>query len=109
MSEPMLAMMTAPGLDEARRIAGILVDEGLAACCNLIGQVESIYRWQGEVERAEEVLVIVKTTANRLKALKRRIAELHSYDVPEFIAIPITDGLPPYLRWLAESVGDVEG
>jgi periplasmic divalent cation tolerance protein len=83
-----------------------LVEEELAACCNLLGDVESIYRWKGEVEEAREVLVLIKTTASRFDELQQRVVELHSYDVPELIALSIMDGLPEYLAWLRGSVGE---
>jgi periplasmic divalent cation tolerance protein len=103
---PLLVVMTASGRDEARRIARTLVEEELAACCNLLGDVESIYRWKGEVEEAREVLVLIKTTASRFDELQQRVVELHSYDVPELIALSIVDGLPEYLAWLRGSVGE---
>ncbi len=96
--------MTAPDREEARRIALRLVEERLAACCNIIGGVESIYRWEGAVERAEEVMVVIKTTEEMLDRLQARVAELHGYDVPELIAMPIVGGLPAYLSWVRESV-----
>ena len=105
---PLVILMTTPDREEARRIASAVVDESLAACCNIIGAVDSIYRWQGAVEEAHEVLVVIKTTAQRFDALRRRITEMHSYDVPELIALPIVEGHPEYLRWLAESVGSAE-
>jgi periplasmic divalent cation tolerance protein len=103
---PLLVVMTASSRDEARSIARILVEEELAACCNLLGDVESIYRWKGKVEEAREVMVLVKTTASRFNALRQRVVELHSYDVPELIALSIVEGLPEYLDWLRESVGE---
>jgi periplasmic divalent cation tolerance protein len=96
--------MTASNRDEARAIARALVEERLAACCNIAGDVESIYRWEGKVEEAREVLVIIKTTQERFPALEQRIRELHSYDVPEIIAMPVTAGSEAYLRWAEESV-----
>lgn len=103
---PIVAMMTAPGLGEARAIASALVGEGLAACCNIVQGVESIYRWEGRVESAHEVLVVIKTTTERQEAVAERIAELHPYDVPEFLAIPVVGGARAYLEWLESSVGD---
>ena len=101
-----VVFMTAAGREEARVIARALVEERLAACCNIVGGVESIYRWEGKVEEAEEVLVLIKTTRERFPALQRRVRELHSYDLPELIALPITDGLPEYLEWMIGSMRD---
>lgn len=101
---PLIAFMTTSDREEARRIAGILVAERLAACCNITGPIESIYRWGGGVETATEVLVIIKTTSERFEALGRRVRELHGYDIPELIALPIVEGLAPYLAWLQSSV-----
>jgi periplasmic divalent cation tolerance protein len=103
---PLLVVMTASSRDEARRIARTLVEEELAACCNLLGDVESIYRWKGAVEEAREVIVLIKTTASRFDALRQRVVEMHSYDVPELIALSIVGGLPEYLDWMRESVGE---
>lgn len=100
----LVAFMTARDRDEARRIAHILVEERLAACCNIVEGVTSIYRWEGAVEESTEALVIIKTTEERLPDLARRIPELHSYDVPELIALPITGGSAPYLAWLLDGV-----
>lgn len=100
----LIAYVTTPDLQTARRIAQTLVEESLAACCNVLPEVESIYRWEGNVETAHECLMIVKTTQERFPALRDRIAALHSYEVPEIIAAPITDGLDAYLNWVRESV-----
>ncbi|MDR2838946.1 MAG: divalent-cation tolerance protein CutA, partial [Azonexus sp.] len=86
----------------ANAIALAVVEEKLAACVNLLPRVQSIYRWQGAVESASEVPLWIKTTADRYAALEARIRELHPYDVPEIIAVPINQGLPAYLKWLAE-------
>lgn len=96
----LIVFMTAASRDEARMIARALVEEGLAACCNLVGDVESIYRWEGAVETARETLAIIKTTGERFDAVKRRIEELHSYDLPEIIAMPVVAGSEKYLAWV---------
>lgn len=101
----LVVLMTAPSRDAARTLARALVEEQLAACCNIIDRVESIYRWEGSVEEASEVLVVIKTTAERFEALKERALALHPYDLPELIALPIAAGSPAYLDWLAGSVG----
>ena len=81
----------------------LLVGERLAACVNVMGEMESVYRWQGQVETERERQVVMKTTANRIPALKARLHELHDYELPEFIVVPITAGSEPYLQWIRES------
>ncbi|HEY0477468.1 MAG TPA: divalent-cation tolerance protein CutA, partial [Kofleriaceae bacterium] len=88
----------------AARIARTLVDERLAACVNLLPAIRSIYRWQDAISDDAEVLAIIKTTASGYAALAARIAELHPYQVPEILALPLADGHPPYLAWLAGQV-----
>jgi periplasmic divalent cation tolerance protein len=80
------------------------VEQRLAACVNILPQIRSIYRWQGKVEDAAEVLLVIKTTKSRFPAVRDAIRELHSYDVPECIAFPVSEGAPDYLKWLTESV-----
>jgi periplasmic divalent cation tolerance protein len=104
MAKSYVVLVTVGGRAEAEALAEKLVGENLAACVNLLAPVTSIYRWKGAVERSEEVLCVVKTTAKRYKALKKRIVELHSYDLPEVIALPVEAGHAPYLRWIADSV-----
>jgi len=90
--------------EEARRIGRTIVEEGLAACVNVLGACRSIYRWQGEVEEADEVAAVFKTAANRAEALVERIGELHSYAVPAAVIWSIAGGLEAYRDWvLAES------
>ncbi len=101
----MVALTTAPSVEVAERIGGALVDERLAACANVVPGVTSIFRWQGEVQRESEVLVILKTTAAAVDALGRRLAELHPYEVPELLAFPIERGHAPYLGWVRAEVG----
>ena len=100
----LVVLCTVSSLEEGRRLARGLVDLRLAACVNLIPKVESIYRWQGAVESAEEVLLVVKTTPARFAELRDEIAELHSYDVPEILALPVREGSTPYLDWLGGQV-----
>ncbi|MGH7525735.1 MAG: divalent-cation tolerance protein CutA, partial [Gemmatimonadales bacterium] len=90
---------TLPDRALAERVATVLVGERLAACAQVLGPVASTYRWAGAVETASEWYCHLKTTAARLPALRARIRELHPYDVPEIIAIPILEGEPAYLRW----------
>lgn len=99
MSE-LVVFCSCPDADSASAIARDLVEQRLAACVNLLPQVRSVYRWQGQIEEAEEVLLMIKTSAQRFAALRERITELHSYEVPEIIALGIRDGLPDYLAWI---------
>lgn len=98
-----VVLITAPDLDVARKLARGLVEAGLAACVNLQGPVRSVYRWQGVVEEDEEVLMVVKTTAQRLEELARWIVEAHPYDVPECVALEPAAVEARYLAWLVES------
>jgi periplasmic divalent cation tolerance protein len=92
-------------ISEARRIARAAVENKLAACVNIvITPIESVYRWKGEVETAREYLLVMKTVRERLPELQRLVKRLHSYDVPEFVVLPIVDGSREYLDWLMESV-----
>ena len=99
-----VVLSTFPDADTAARVARTLVEEQLAACVNLLPTVRSIYRWEGKVCDEAETLAVIKTTAERYAALAAKIAELHPYQVPEVIALPVADGHPPYLAWLAEQV-----
>jgi periplasmic divalent cation tolerance protein len=100
-----IVLVTCASMGEARRIGRSVVEKKLAACANILrGGVESVYRWKGKVERAREVLVMMKTTARRLKELEREVKRMHSYDVPEFIVLPIIEGSREYLGWVDESV-----
>ena len=96
-----LVLVTCGSLMEARRLSRAIVEKRLAACVNIPSvPVESIYRWKGNVETAREYLLLVKTTTRRLKALEKEVLRLHSYNTPEFIALPIAAGSAAYLRWL---------
>lgn len=98
----LICFCTCPDAGVAERIAAALVDERLAACVSVLPGIASIYRWQGKVERADEVLLLAKTTRERLAALAARIAALHPYELPEVIAVEAAGGLPAYLAWIAE-------
>jgi periplasmic divalent cation tolerance protein len=104
MTDKRLVLTTCGSPEEARRIAHDLVHRRLAACVNIIPQIESVYRWKGEVETAAEWLLVIKTTAEAFVQLRDAIGKLHSYDVPECIAIAIEDGSAGYLEWIASSV-----
>jgi periplasmic divalent cation tolerance protein len=95
-------LVTCASHAEARKISRAVVEKHLAACVNIhTAPVESIYRWKGKVETAREHLLVIKTTTRRLKALEREVLRLHSYETPEFIALPIAEGSIAYLKWLA--------
>jgi periplasmic divalent cation tolerance protein len=104
MSEPLVVLMTAGSQEEAERIARALVGEMLAACVNVIPGVTSIYRWQGEIQQDQEWLLVAKSRRDALNDLVRRVQALHSYDLPEIIALPLVGGSEDYLRWLDEQV-----
>ncbi|HVB87218.1 MAG TPA: divalent-cation tolerance protein CutA [Candidatus Dormibacteraeota bacterium] len=104
MSDKIIVLVTCGSRKEARRIARAVVEAKLAACANLLtAPVESIYRWKGKVEGAREFLLIFKTTRKRFAALEAEVCRLHSYEVPEIIALPIERGSKAYLAWIDES------
>ena len=105
MSAPLVALSTAPSAEVAEQLARALVGEGLAACVNVVPGVTSYYRWKGELQRDAEWLLVIKTRAARLEALKAALVRLHPYEVPELVALGVEDGLAPYLAWLDESTG----
>ncbi len=96
-------LCTCPDAASAARIADALVGERLAACVNVLPGLQSVYRWQGRVERASEVLLLIKTTRARLEALSARLVELHPYELPEVLAVDIAGGLPAYLAWIEDA------
>jgi periplasmic divalent cation tolerance protein len=104
MPEEKLIISTAPSRDEASRIAMALVEESLAACVNVTGPIHSVYRWQGKVEDAQEFLLLIKTTSSKSANAIARLRQLHSYELPEAIALDIEGGSADYLRWIRESV-----
>lgn len=109
MSRNILVLATCGSAKEAKRIAEALVSKRLAACVNVVGSsVRSVYRWKGRVETAREYLLLVKTSRRRFGALEKEIRRLHSYKVPEIIALPIVAGSKPYLEWLEASVAKAE-
>lgn len=97
----LVCFCTCPDPDSAARIAETLVEERLAACVNILPGLRSVYRWQGQVERADEILLLIKTTADRLESLQQRFLALHPHELPEVIAVE-AGGLPAYLAWIAE-------
>ena len=99
-----VGLLTTPDALTAESIVSALVGERLIACGNIAGALDSIYRWQGAVERAGEVLVIMKTTTELVERVAARVLELHPYDVPEIIFLPVGHGSESYLQWVRESV-----
>ncbi len=103
MTEQALTVLcTCPDANTAREIADALVGESLAACVNIVPGLTSIYRWRGNIHADAEVLLLIKTRAGRMQELEGRIRALHPYEVPEVIALPVTDGSAPYLDWIQE-------
>lgn len=102
MSDVLIVYCTLPDDERASEVARALVDERLVACINLLPAVRSFYRWEGKVCDDPERLAIIKTSAARFEAMKERLLELHPYDLPEVIAVPVARGSAPYLKWVAE-------
>lgn len=102
MSEHCVAFCTCPSEDVARDLSSALVGENLVACVNILPGLTSVFQWQGRVETEQEVLMVIKTARDRSEALASRIAELHPYDVPEVVVLPIESGLPAYLDWIVQ-------
>ena len=101
-AEAIVVLMTAPNDEEAGRIAEMLVSKRLAACVQVLPEMQSIYRWQGKIQREKEVLLLAKTTQAQFTELEARVRALHSYETPEIIALPVTAASEPYLMWLLE-------
>ncbi len=102
----LIVLCTLPSAEEARQIGTSLVEMQVAACVNLVPQVESIYRWKGEIKSETEVMAIIKTTVNNYREVEARIQALHPYDTPEVIAVPIDRGASAYLGWISEVTRD---
>ncbi|CAK0752235.1 Divalent-cation tolerance protein CutA [Gammaproteobacteria bacterium] len=103
-TDTIVVLCTCPDADTAQTLATTLVARRLAACVNLLPGITSIYRWQGAVESADEHLLVIKTRAPLYPALETALTELHPYEVPEVIALPIVQGLPAYLNWVTEEI-----
>ena len=101
----LLALSTFPDRETAQRISSQLVTDKFAACANILPAVESIYRWKEKIESGNETLVLFKLSENRQSAFQEKLRSLHPYEVPEIIFIPISSGLPEYLRWVTENCG----
>jgi periplasmic divalent cation tolerance protein len=104
MTDKIIVLATAGSKGEARKIGRALVERMLAACVNVVPQVTSIYRWEGEIEEAEEWLLVIKTTKAAFEDVRAVVLELHSYDLPECISLAIEDGSLEYLSWIGQSV-----
>jgi periplasmic divalent cation tolerance protein len=103
--DTIVVYITSSNEDEAAKISKTIVEERLAGCVNIVKGIRSIYSWQGKIEDDSEVLMIVKTQRHLFESLKRRVKELHSYTVPEVIALPVVEGSEDYLNWLKEVTG----
>lgn len=103
-SSVVVAFNTCPEMAVAEQLADALVSERLAACVNIVPAITSVYRWEGELQRDQEFLLIIKTTVSAISTLRERIGCLHPYDVPELVVMPVADGLPAYLRWVVDEV-----
>ena len=104
MTDKRLVLTTAASREEAQKLAQALVERRCAACVNILGPIDSIYRWNDAVENAQEFLLLIKTTAELFVDVRDTIRELHSYELPECIAVPIEAGSEEYLNWIAESL-----
>ena len=99
-----VVFVTASGKIEADKIAEKLIEEKLAACVNIISGVDSVFWWENRIDRASEVLLVIKSSKDKFAKIAETVKALHSYEVPEIIALPITDGYKPYLDWINESI-----
>lgn len=105
MTDERIVLTTVGSEEEAKKIAHALVDGRLAACVNIVPRIESVYRWQGKVEEAQESLLIIKTTSAMISSLRDSLQQVHSYELPEFLVLAVEAGSEAYLNWVAESVG----
>jgi periplasmic divalent cation tolerance protein len=108
-SERIVALSTVASPTDAERVARVLVERRLAACVNVVPGIVSVYRWKGKVERAEELLLVIKTGADRLEALREALLECHPYELPELVTLEVQGGHAPYLAWLDECVRAADG
>ena len=105
-STPIVVFMTAASVDEARTIADHLVNSQLAACVQILPEIESVYRWKGEVQHDKEVLILAKTTAEKFEKLESEVRSLHSYETPEIVAVPMSNVSVPYFDWMVAQLSD---
>ncbi len=106
-NDMLLVFTNLPDRDAAESLANTLIEEKVAACVNILGACTSVYRWQGVVENADEIPLLIKTTGARYAALEAVIRRLHPYELPEIIAVPLAQGLPGYLQWVADETREV--
>ncbi|MDP2469376.1 MAG: divalent-cation tolerance protein CutA [Candidatus Palauibacterales bacterium] len=104
-----IVFVTGPEAETLESIGRILVNEGLAACVNVIPGIRSVYRWEGRVRSDAEALAMIKTTGDRIEEARARLGELHPYEVPEFVAVEVAEGSPAYLSWVRDSVTERDG
>jgi len=102
--QPVIVYVTTAKIEEARKIAGALLEERLIACGNILPQMESVYRWNGKVEHDAEVVLLLKTTESNVPAIGNRIKELHSYDLPCVVSLPISGGNSDFLSWIVNEI-----
>lgn len=102
--EVRIVFVTGPEAGSLETLGRSLVEERLAACVNVFTGISSVYRWEGEVQTDSEAIAMIKTTEDRVPALRKRVTDLHPYDVPEFLAVTVTEGSPAYLSWVRDSV-----
>lgn len=103
-SDAIVVFMTAANSEEASRIAELLVEKNLAACVQILPEMQSVYRWKGEIEKQPEILILAKTVQSKFSELETQVRAVHSYETPEIVATPLTNGSKPYLEWLSANV-----
>ncbi|MEM3627636.1 MAG: divalent-cation tolerance protein CutA [Candidatus Bathyarchaeia archaeon] len=103
-----VVLVTAANREETEKIARCLLDEKLISCANILGPVHSLFWWMGKIEKAEEYVLLMKTRADMFKRLSERVKAMHSYEVPEIVALPIVEGFKPYMEWLNNSLRSSE-
>jgi periplasmic divalent cation tolerance protein len=108
-ADAIVVFITTAHSEEAARLADMLISQRLAACVQILPEMESVYRWQGRIERQKEVLLIAKTTKDKFEALEREVRAIHSYETAEIVALALAAGSAPYLEWLNSSVSDEAG
>jgi periplasmic divalent cation tolerance protein len=108
-SDYSVVLVTAPDMGAARKLAQVCLETRTAACVNIVTGLESHYWWQGKIEQGDELLLLIKTTSDRLAALEKCVMTHHPYDTPEFVVLPVTAGSERYLKWISDSVADLKG
>lgn len=106
MTDKIVVFSTASSAEEAEKIARVLVEERLAACVNVLPGARSVYRWKGAIESSEEWVLVIKSSRERFDRLRARLEKVHSYEVPEVVALAVVDGSKNYLNWLETELGD---